>query len=242
MLPKVIKFEHSGDVCSFAIPVIGEPLSRPKGVNEFVIPDFEPVRFKTAQDQSGPARFLDADDILQNARDEAARIIAQAEEHGEIIQQVAVDTAVHKTEASFETQVAERVAEIRGLFTDNIVQIAGLSQEIAARAETEIVELALSIAKKIVGHEVTVNRDVALELIKVSLGKLHNRSVAEVHLNPEDLAFVEAHSDKLDFRGTLKLVEDKSISVGGCLIHTETGDIDARIESQFDEIANGLFT
>jgi len=87
---------------------------------------------------------------------------------------------------------------------------------------------------------VTIDREIALTLVKVSLGKLHNRSIAEVHLNPEDYAFVQAHLEKLDFRGSLELVEDRSISVGGCLIHTETGEIDARIKSQFDEIAYGL--
>ena len=123
---------------------------------------------------------------------------------------------------------------------NTIAEVGSLGSEMAASVEHELLELAIQIAKKIVAREVTIDREIALTLVKVSLAKLHNRSIAEVHLNPEDYSFVKNHLDKLDFRGKIDLVEDKSISVGGCLIHTETGDIDARIESQFDEISHGL--
>ena len=98
----------------------------------------------------------------------------------------------------------------------------------------------LQVADSVGDREVTIDREIAFTLVKVSLGKLHDRAVAEVHLSPEDFTYVQAHREKLDFRGSLDLVEDRSISVGGCLIHTESGDIDARIESQFEEIAHGL--
>ena len=119
-------------------------------------------------------------------------------------------------------------------------KIVGLQAKSQTAVGNELVELALDIAKKIVGREVTIDREIALTLVKVSLEKLHNRARAQVHLHPEDFAYVESHREKLDFHGSLEIIEDRSISVGGCLIHTETGDIDARIESQFDEIAHGL--
>jgi flagellar assembly protein FliH len=240
MLAKVLKKQEAATFMPFSFPEIGEPKSQPKSVNEFVVPRLDEFQFEEQIIETEPFDSLDAEDILQNARNEAARILAQAEANGEIIEQVAQEKAVHEAKAGFETEVAERVAEIRGQLAETIKEISALSEEITARAENDLVELALQIAKKIVGREVTIDREIALTLVKVSLGKLHNRAVAEVHLNPEDFAFVEAHREKLDFRGSLELVEDRSISVGGCLIHTETGDIDARIKSQFDEIAYGL--
>jgi len=40
---------------------------------------------------------------------------------------------------------------------------------------------------------------------------------------------------------SVKLVEDPLIARGGCIIETESGTIDARIEEQLREIERGFF-
>jgi len=224
MLAKVVKSAEVSNYIPFAIPEITDG-----GSHAVNVPDFAPARVMTTPD-----------DVLQQARSEAARIIAQAEENAALMLQVAEDKAAHESGTKVEAEVSQQVAEIRSQLSATIQQISGLSNEITARAEADLIELALQIARKIVRREVTVDRDVALTLVKVSLGKLHDRSVAAVHLNPEDFTYVQAHREKLGFRGGLEIIEDPLVGIGGCLIHTETGDIDARIGSQFDEIAHGL--
>ena len=240
MLIKILKNHEAAVFIPFSPPEIGTAKFQLKSVNEFIVPNLAELQLEETPVETSPVDAPNVEDILQNARNEAARIIAQAEEDSQIIEQVAREKSVLEARAMFEIEVADRVAEMRGQLAETIREISALASDIIARTETDLVELALQIAKKIVGREVTIDREIALTLVKVSLGKLHNRSIAEVHLNPEDFAYVQAHREKLDFRGSLELIEDRSISVGGCLIHTETGDIDARIESQFDEIAYGL--
>jgi flagellar biosynthesis/type III secretory pathway protein FliH len=239
-LARVLKNQQSDGFLPFPVPEIGEAKIPSQG--NFIVPALSESQFAAVAGivDRRPADPVFGDDIIQNARDEAARIIAQAEENRVLIEQAAQEKAVLDAGAACEAEVAARVAEIRRQLVETLEHLSALAGEITTHAESDMVELALRIAKKIVGREVTIDREIALTLVKVSLSKLHNRSVAEVHLNPEDFAFVNDHREKLDFRGALELVEDRSISIGGCLIHTETGDIDARIESQFDEIAHGL--
>jgi flagellar assembly protein FliH len=240
MLAKVLKSGQQIDFMPFPVPEIGGSGTQSKGVTDFIVPAFAEIDLGPVKFEQPPAAVFSDEEFLQDAREEAMRIIAKAEENKEFIEQAAREKALLDARASIEAEVTERVAELRQELVSTIANIAALADNITTHAENDLVELALKIAKKVVCREVTIDRDIALTLVKVSLGKLHNRSVAEVHLNPEDFAFVDAHREKLDFRGALELVEDRSISVGGCLIHTETGDIDARIESQFDEIAHGL--
>lgn len=242
MLAKVLKATAAAGSMPLSIPVIGGggTLAHSGGVQDLIIPELEPLEYSNE-----PAAFeleedLTADELFLRAQEEAARVIAQAEEHAAVIEQIASDKAVQKAKMQFEADNAENLAELRRQFANSIAEVGSLSSEIANSVEHELVELAIQIAKKVVAREVTIDREIALTLVKVSLAKLHNRSVAEIHLNPEDYVFVREHLDKLDFRGKIDLVEDKSISLGGCLIHTETGDIDGRIESQFDEISHGL--
>jgi flagellar assembly protein FliH len=55
-------------------------------------------------------------------------------------------------------------------------------------------------------------------------------------LHPDDFAYISAHKERLEAGHALELVEDRSIGRGGCLVHTEVGDVDTRIEQQFAEI------
>lgn len=243
MLARVLKNQDNNNFAAFNFPEIGNGKSASKNHDAFIIPNLDEIKFAEKKLISADEQFVhvpNVEEIIQQARDEAAQIIHEAETNSAIIHETAREKAVGEVEAKFEAEVAERVSEIRGQLAATIEEISALSNEITNQVEPQLVELALAVAKRIVGREVTIDREIALTLVKVSLAKLHNRAVAEVHLNPEDFNFVETHREKLDFRGSLELVEDKSISVGGCLIHTETGDIDARIESQFDEIAHGL--
>ena len=239
MLAKIVKNQLTADFVPFSIPEIGEPKQKIELKAEFVFPSvIEVAPIETFVEETFDAPTVE--DVLQHAREEAAKIVAQAEENAAMIEAAARDRGMQEAQAQIAAETAAQLDEMREQMTATINQIAGLQNEIAARAEVDLVDFALEIARKIVGREVTIDREIAVALVKVSLRKLHDRSIAEVHLHPEDYEYVQAHREKLGFKGTLDLVADSSISLGGCLIHTETGDIDARIESQFDEIAHGL--
>lgn len=245
MLAKVVKKHAAEKLTSFAIPEIGAIHTSIENNSNFAFPKLEnlqPVEeiVEIVEEEVAEVSEITEEDILSQAREEAARIIAQAEKDKETIEHAAREKGLQFAQNSIDAEVSTQVNQMRLELTETIEKIAGLSEGITAGAETQLVELALEIAKKIVGREVSIDREIALTLVKVSLKRLHNRAAAKVLLNPEDFAFVQANREKLDFHGSLEILEDRSISVGGCLIQTETGDIDARIESQFDEVAHGL--
>lgn len=252
MLARVVKKEAAENlIIPFSIPEVGSGRKVDEGVSPFIFSDIS-TAFSAQQsvEHREQDEFIESkaeeivmpnvEEILQNARDEAAQIIAQAEEQSAIMAEAARDRLTSEIRAELEAEMIIKTDELRQQFSDTIEQVSSLSSGIIAQTEKEMVELALEIAKKIVGREVTIDREVALTLVKISLAKLHSRTFAKVLLNPDDFAYIQSHLERADFHGSIELVEDRSISLGGCLIQTETGEIDARIESQFDEIAYGL--
>ena len=239
MLAKVVKKDSAENlVTPFSIPEVGGGRKDVEGVSPFVFSEMsDNFQTEVFAEKTIPPNV---EEVLQNARDEAAQIIAQAEEQSVIMAEAARDRLSAEIRSELEAEITEEMNQLRDQFAATIEQMSGLNSEIVAQSETGLVELALEIAKKIVAREVTIDREVALTLVKISLAKLHNRTFAKVLLNPEDFAYLQSHHEKADFHGSIELVEDRSISLGGCLIQTETGEIDARIESQFDEIAYGL--
>lgn len=180
------------------------------------------------------------EDVLETARREAAQIVANAEVQSAAIEQAALVRMRTEVRAELEDEAAAQVADLRRQLTATLAEISGLREEITNQVESEVVELALEIAKKVVGREVTFDREIAFTLVKVSLSRLQTHAAARIHLHPEDFAFVQMHRERLNYHGALEIIEDRSIDLGGCLVKTENGDIDARIESQFEEIAHNL--
>jgi flagellar assembly protein FliH len=241
MSARVLKNAAAAAAIPLSIGFQGDAMPTTSGLQPLIVPEIEPIEYIAPP----PVHFEEIDelepaDLLAHAQVEAQRIIAQAEQQATVIENAANERAVSRAKAELEVEHADKYSELRNQLTATIAQVGALDSEINGNLESEVVELALQAARKIVAREVTIDRDIALTLVKVSLAKLHNRVVAEIHLHPEDFAYVRERLDQIDYRGKIELVEDRSISLGGCVIHTETGDIDARIESQFDELAHGL--
>jgi flagellar assembly protein FliH len=61
-----------------------------------------------------------------------------------------------------------------------------------------------------------------------------------VHVNPEDQAIVaEGASEALQARGA-RLIPSPSVQRGGCLIESDAGSVDARIEARWAQAAKVL--
>lgn len=241
MSARVLKSAAAAAAIPLSVSLQGGESIHAGGVQPLTVPELEPLEYVApAAVHLEELDELEPEDLLAHARLEAERIVTRAEEQAVVIENAANERAVGRAKAELEIEHADKYGELRDRLASTIAQVGALDSEINGNLETEVVQLALQVAKKIVAREVTVDPDIALTLVKVSLAKLHNRVVAEIHLHPDDFAYIRERLDGIDYRGKIELVEDRSISLGGCLIHTETGDIDARIESQFDEISHGL--
>ncbi|MCL2647875.1 MAG: FliH/SctL family protein [Phycisphaerales bacterium] len=115
-----------------------------------------------------------------------------------------------------------------------------------ADAKTDLVRLALSIAQRITGQEALRDRKVAEKTIEDTFHLIgHSRKVA-LHVNPEEEAalaeFLPDLLTKLRTIDSVELQSDPTISPGGCLATFGAGQIDAKLETQLQRIAEELLT
>jgi flagellar assembly protein FliH len=126
---------------------------------------------------------------------------------------------------------------------DTILEISSLRSAIYAQAECEVVKLAVEVAKKIVHREIQADPHIIQTLVRVALSHVAERSSVTIHLNPADHGYlIEQRSELSENEGRdISLLADKSIEPGGCLIQTDCGDVDARIEEKFREVEHSFF-
>lgn len=121
-----------------------------------------------------------------------------------------------------------------------LVKLQNIRQEIHQEIEKEVVQLALAIAKKIVCHEVKTSPETVACVAREALSRVENPGKIKIKLNPEDLQFINDTKSQLSRFlqnvDNIRFEAADSVQSGGCLIETDRGDIDARIEKQFQVI------
>ena len=182
-----------------------------------------------------------ARELTETAEANAQALLAQAQERVAQMEREAYEKGLVEAQAKVAEQVHAGVEDLREKFLHSLSELEPLYALIATRAERDLVRLALEVARKVVQRAVATDPDIVLTLARVALERLHPRAVAKILLHPEDLEFVIARRHELSNTSSLEFVADASVGRGGCMIQSEHGDIDARIEEQFASLERGFF-
>lgn len=126
-----------------------------------------------------------------------------------------------------------------------VKETSKLKKSILENEEQQIIQLSLAIAEKVIHLEVTTNREVIRGVLKEAIKNIGDRENMKIRVHPQDFHFMlEIKSDFLHgFDGIKNIVfeEDESIMRGGAIIETLCGEVDARLDQQYNEI-NTLIT
>ncbi len=118
-----------------------------------------------------------------------------------------------------------------------LAELESLRRRESRNVENELVELALAVARKVVGQEVAARPDTVAHLLRDAIGQVEHAGTLTIRLNPADLERLSDVSPQLlnglVEPGRVRFEADASLSVGGCFIESEAGDIDARVEQRF---------
>jgi len=119
-------------------------------------------------------------------------------------------------------------------------QVADLQQQIIAEAEAHLLDLAVEIARKVLMQEIQAGRHQIEPIVREALRRAPaNREIA-VRLNPDDLARLEAASDRDEMPANVRLVADPSVGPAECVVETAEGTVEARIDHELDQVRGAL--
>jgi len=117
-------------------------------------------------------------------------------------------------------------------------EMVRLRADAARTHEWELVQLALAVAGKIVEHEVRQDPDMVAAIVRSALAGVEHAERVTVRLNPADAERLNgARTRVLDTlaagEAAVSFEADEHIRPGGCLIESDRGDVDARVEQRF---------
>ncbi len=133
-------------------------------------------------------------------------------------------------------QEGRTVAESEG---NRLRELAGNFDQALTGFDAEVAEelraLVIEIARKVVGNALRAQPDAILETIRAALMQLPQNG-AQIHLHPDDLALArEQPGEQFESAGH-RLIEDSSLTPGGCRIESPGAQIDATVETRWRRV------
>lgn len=173
---------------------------------------------------------------LPKAKSEAQKIIEQAQAQAQAIE----DEAREEGRREGREEAAARIEEALQALNQAVKE----RKKIIRDAESEILRLSLRIAEQIIRSEVSLHRDVSLNIVSEAIGRVSDREQIIVRVNREDAEYLKRYKDRLagmlDGVKSFSIIEDSNIEPGGCVIETNLGFIDARISTKLKSIEEAL--
>ncbi len=198
----------------------------------------------------------EADEIRAQARQEAAALLAQARTEMETLREqtrlAARDAGLHEAQAQMQDYAAEAAARL----IDQRLATALPALHAAAEAlqaerdrwlirwEQTAVRVGVAIAEKLLKTQIATRPELASGMIAEALRLAAGQPRITVHLHPDDLAAWGDRASRIVESLTTcadsTLVPDPSVARGGCRIQTLHGEIDARVETMLERLAEEL--
>jgi flagellar biosynthesis/type III secretory pathway protein FliH len=167
--------------------------------------------------------------ILDDARAEAAALLEAARAEALRMVEQAAEAGKHEGFAQ-----AEHLRE----------QIAGLEQRMVKEIEGEVVRAALRVAEELLHAELRERPEAVVDIVASALHVARDARDVFLRVNPQDAKVLRAQKSRLiDALGRARDVdvrEDRNVRPGGVLIQTESGVVDAQLETQLEEITRVL--
>lgn len=213
---------------------------------EQILRDADQRAFEEVQQKTDEIQIL-----KKKSEDEAEKLVSDAEKSAsEMTAKMEMDLAEIRKKAEEEGYEAGRE---KG-YSDGQVEVERLVQQLHSiidktiekrndiidESETQVINLVVMIAKKVVKVISENQKNVVVNNVIQALRKLKSRGEVLIKVNLADVELTSEHIK--DFMRMVEnirsvtVVEDSTVDRGGCIIETDFGEIDARISSQLHEI------
>jgi flagellar assembly protein FliH len=129
---------------------------------------------------------------------------------------------------------AQRIAALG----DNIeAALASVDQAVA----DQLLALALETAKQVLRTTLAVRPEALIPVVREAIAALplHHGHVA-LHINPADGEMVREHLGEHFLQSGWRIIEDREVTAGGCLIQAGSSEVDATLETRWKRVLEAI--
>jgi len=138
----------------------------------------------------------------------------------------------------------EEANRTTGVFNKLINDVKNNQEEIYQDAELEVIGLVIALTRKIITAKAEIDPEIVIGSVQKAVKLLLDKSSLHIKVSPEQIGFIRENLNRLyaldDSIQKIELEPDRRVGMGGCIVETESGNVDARIEKEFEHITDAL--
>ena len=260
-MSKVIKSEQAEKyrITSLEFPDLDGPMPEPRvKTDSFVVAGYFKDRAVSREDGFTPSfgprkkkpppqeipKPLSPQELLEKAEAEAADMVEAARAEVEAIREEARKKGRAEGLEAGQKELEDLKAEAAQRLLGAAEAVENTRGAVLEELEEELVGLVVTAASRIVVGELETNPKIVKNVVLSALKLISKTRWVKIKVNPGDLEMVEALQDRIsaDYPDLTKvdLVPDESVTPGGCLVVTESEEIDDTVETRLENMAQEM--
>lgn len=195
-----------------------------------------------------PAIACGCADALAHAEHEHVALLARRDAEIDTLREAAQLAAVELTDAYADAEerghaagVARGEATAGAAMQAQVERLKSLAEEIGGAlrtlsdtAEDLMIEMVFTAICRILGER-GASRDAVQDVVRMTMGAMREREHLVVRLHPDDAVLLEE-----SFDGAVRIDADRTVVLGGCIVDSPGGSLDARFDTQLDALRAAL--
>jgi flagellar assembly protein FliH len=111
------------------------------------------------------------------------------------------------------------------------------AERLAEQARADALEIGFRVAKRVLEAELSTSPDAFFSLVRSALRRCGESRKVSVRVHPQDApALASAVADGGLGVATVEVTPDPSLSPGDCVVDTDFGKVDGRLDTRLDEL------
>ncbi|MGZ3771461.1 MAG: FliH/SctL family protein [Bdellovibrio sp.] len=137
-------------------------------------------------------------------------------------------------------EISERMDELDGLLNG----IKDLKNEMVTFNESHLVQLVFHMASRLAQAELQGNNEAIIKILRDAVGLSQDEENITVRVSQSQFDFLEElkkeTSREFDFVKKIRFEPSAEVADGGCIVETNYGEVDARIEQKVEQLWSSL--
>jgi flagellar assembly protein FliH len=204
------------------------------------LPQTGSTTFEVAWPQLKARKYLPS--VQGYLKEVEERVLKETRERALFLEKEAYEKGFAQGEKDGREVGEKRIEKIISQCHHLLEEIVRRREELFRTYEKEMIQLALSVSRKVIQREVMLQEEVIFEVLREALRQVVDSGKVVVRVHPIDYQTLVTHPDRFPMaqtnRDAVRFVEDQGIERGGCLVETSFGEIDGTLQGRLDEIAS----
>lgn len=133
------------------------------------------------------------------------------------------------------------IARLQEKLEASLAFVANPVAQIDRQVETELLELALAVARQILRREIKTDPKHLMGLIREAIQQLpSNTQKIMIHLCPDDARVLREMLQENEHEQHWQIIDDPALKQGDCKIHTDASFVDASVDALISRLATEL--